>query len=153
MPQQSALAPRKTTSQTCDQHRLLVHPTPADRRKRVDYFGNQVDYFSIHEAHRELTVSAVSRIEVAAPPPPDAAATPAWDRVATELTADRGAACIDAYQFAFDSQRVTPRGVFGRLREEVVRGRPARLGSGARVDDAHPCRLRLRPAATTVHSR
>ena len=58
------LAPRPMEHQTCREFSLLLSPAPPYRHKRLDYFGNQVDYFSIHVAHQGLTVTAHSHVEV-----------------------------------------------------------------------------------------
>jgi transglutaminase-like putative cysteine protease len=146
------LAPRKTATQECDQHRLLVHPTPADRRKRFDYFGNQVDYFAIHAAHRELTVTAISRIEVAPPPPRDPAATPAWERLATELNTDRGLLSLEAYQFVLDSQRVNRSSTLAvYAKKSFLPGRPVLEAARDLTARVHADFV-YDPRATTVHS-
>ena len=62
------LAPRQTVRQTC-------RAAPADasipsRRcvsRRIDYFGNEVDFFSMQEAHEGLTVTADSVVDVLPP--------------------------------------------------------------------------------------
>ena len=96
------LAPRDMPSQQCEMFRLLIHPTPADRGRRIDYFGNHVDYFSIHEAHRGLTVTANSRVTVKPPPTVDVAASRPWEDVVRELRADLSPAGLDAFQYVFD---------------------------------------------------
>lgn len=45
-------------------HRMRIRPNPIDLHRRVDFFGNQLTVFSIDENHDELTISAVSRVEV-----------------------------------------------------------------------------------------
>ena len=52
------LSPRDTANQKCEFNRLVVHPVPADRDRRVDYYGNHVELFSIQEPHKRLTVTA-----------------------------------------------------------------------------------------------
>jgi transglutaminase-like putative cysteine protease len=96
------LAPRDMATQQCEMFRLLIHPAPADRGRRVDYFGNHVDYFSIHEAHRGLTVTANSRVTVKPPPVVVAAESPPWEDVVRDLRRDLSPAGLDAYQYVFD---------------------------------------------------
>lgn len=55
---------RSTSQQVCDNSRLIVEPAPATSHQWQDLFGNLLDYFSIHTAHRELTVTARSEVEV-----------------------------------------------------------------------------------------
>lgn len=67
------LAPRRTTGQECEYHQLVVQPPPSDRDTRIDYFGNQVDYFTILEPHSRLMIDSTSRVAVTprALPDPD----------------------------------------------------------------------------------
>lgn len=97
------LAPRDGRSQTCEQHRLLIHPTPVSRARRKDYFGNHVDYFSIQEAHRGLTVTSTSRVRVNPLPTVDPSDTPSWESVVGAFREDRGPQSLDAIQYCFDS--------------------------------------------------
>ncbi|MCA9175181.1 MAG: transglutaminase family protein, partial [Planctomycetales bacterium] len=60
-----------------------------DLRERVDAFGNHVHYFSIQEAHRALTLNAISEMEITPldDPPPGAP----WEDVRDSLNQrDRG---------------------------------------------------------------
>lgn len=58
------LAPRAKVDQHCTDFRLLVIPEPAAIVASQDYFGNRTDYFSLTDAHRGLSVTATSMIEV-----------------------------------------------------------------------------------------
>lgn len=55
---------RSTSQQNCVSSRLIIEPAPAENHQWEDIFGNLLDYFSIHTAHRELTVTARSEVEV-----------------------------------------------------------------------------------------
>ena len=57
------LRPRNTDLQTCIQSDLAIHPKPAHRRDRVDFFGNNATWFTIDELHRKLTIEADSHNE------------------------------------------------------------------------------------------
>lgn len=76
------LAPRSMPNQRCTDFRLLVIPEPSEIESSRDYFGNQVDYFSLVHAHRGLAVTAISSIVVAEEPlkqlPED---SPSWEEV------------------------------------------------------------------------
>jgi transglutaminase-like putative cysteine protease len=100
------LAPRNHPGQTCRYHRLIVRPAPASSSKRFDYFGNPVNYFAIHEGHRRLMVSAVSKIDLHPRPLPDPSQTPPWETVRDRLTLDHSVIGLEAYQFCFDSPLV-----------------------------------------------
>lgn len=100
------LRPRNYLGQTCTGCELLINPAPAVLNEQVDYFGNHATFFTIQEPHQKLGVTAVSRIQIVPPRPPDPAATPAWERVRMLLKQDRSPENLDAYQFIFDSTYV-----------------------------------------------
>ncbi len=97
------LTPRDTAWQICRNHKLVIKPTPAISLRRLDYFGNQVTYFSLHEGHRRLSLSAVSRVEVRPFPVADPATSPPWEDVRDALKSDRSPLAMEAYQFCFPS--------------------------------------------------
>jgi transglutaminase-like putative cysteine protease len=77
------LAPRDTAAQSCREHRLAIEPPPSVRTKRRDYFGNDLEFFSIQEAHEGLSVTAMSLVDVASPVLKKGVKTPAWEDVVT----------------------------------------------------------------------
>jgi len=98
------LAPADSGGQRCLRHELTVSPTPAVSAAREDAFGNRVGSFTVQEAHTELTVRAVSEVEVrAATMPPT---TPAWEAVRDRVRAARDPAALAASEFRFDSPLV-----------------------------------------------
>lgn len=96
------LRPRSTAWQRCTDYRLLVVPEPVELNIRTDYFGNEVDYFSLHMPHRSLSVTATSSIDLdpAAPPPKS---SPPWETIQQQLVAPASDAILDACLFRFDS--------------------------------------------------
>jgi transglutaminase-like putative cysteine protease len=104
------LAPRNLPRQRCLSNRLLVKPQPASIQRRLDYFGNDVSFFAIEEGHQKLTVTALSKVQVDASPPFDAASTAPWEQVRDSLAADRTPAGLEAYQHVFDSLHVQTSG-------------------------------------------
>ena len=100
------LSPREEPTQHCETSRLLVHPTPAYRNHRSDYFGNAVLSFSIQETHDTLTVTASSQVRIAPAAVPDAGASPAWETVAQSVQSDRSPNGLRVCEFAFDSLHV-----------------------------------------------
>lgn len=122
---QVRLAPRDMLGQRCSHHRLLIIPAPDDRGRRVDYCGNTVDYFSISEPHRSLTVTAHSRVEVLPESEVDPSDSPPWESVAESMKSDLTRTGIDAYQFVFDSPRVAVSEALARFaRPSFEPGRP-----------------------------
>lgn len=101
------LIPRNDARQRCTYQRLIVKPTPVAINRHLDYFGNPEQNFSIHESHRALRITAMSKVNVQALtlPPPDN--SPAWEQVRNTVAAARTSSDLDAYQFCFDSPHVT----------------------------------------------
>ncbi|QDU94001.1 transglutaminase family protein [Lignipirellula cremea] len=98
------LAPRSLTHQTCGRSRLVVNPTPAAMQERDDYFGNKVHFFAVYQPHSQLTVTAISHVEVA-PPPPLPPTSVRWEEVAASLLR-KPPVCLRAFEFSFDSPNV-----------------------------------------------
>jgi transglutaminase-like putative cysteine protease len=97
------LAPRDDRKQRVLDHNLAIVPMPEATFRHKDYFGNDVTYFSIHEPHRALTISAASLIEMEPDDPLEPCLTPAWEEA---LAADFHA--LKVYQFVFPSPRIAP---------------------------------------------
>jgi transglutaminase-like putative cysteine protease len=100
------LTPRNVPRQRCLSNRLLIKPQPASIQRRLDYFGNDVSFFTVEEGHQKLTVTALSKVQVEAATPPEAAATAPWDQVRDALVDDHTPVGLDAFQHVFDSQYV-----------------------------------------------
>ncbi|MCE9545536.1 MAG: transglutaminase family protein [Planctomycetia bacterium] len=103
---QVRLGPRGTQRQHCLDHRLWIDPAPAERSHRMDYFGNRVEYFSVHEPHKGLTVTSISHVTVTGATNPTPGPGAAWELVVSGLATDCSRAGLDAYQYTFDSHRV-----------------------------------------------
>ncbi|MCB1690358.1 MAG: transglutaminase family protein [Halioglobus sp.] len=56
--------PRDTARQRCLSNRITLSPLPSTTHKRSDYFGNKAFHFEIQKAHSELSITAVSEVEV-----------------------------------------------------------------------------------------
>lgn len=97
------LAPRAFGGQTLDSYRLIVSPDPADLTKRIDLFGNRVEFFSIQRAHQTLTLTAISDVEVHEPTATEETASPAWETVRDSLRNVADADAFKAYRFVFPS--------------------------------------------------
>jgi len=67
------LQPRREAAQHCDSFELEVSPHPDDLASRLDFFGNKQHILTLHEAHKELTITSRSlvRRDVPALPLPD----------------------------------------------------------------------------------
>jgi transglutaminase-like putative cysteine protease len=119
------LTPRTTPGQKCLYHRLNVRPLPGEISRRTDFFGNLVQDFSIHQSHRVLRVTAISKVQVIPVARPAAAKSPAWEAVRERVRIARTAAELQAYQFCFGSPHVSSeRELADYARESFPAGRP-----------------------------
>jgi transglutaminase-like putative cysteine protease len=145
------LAPRNLALQKCHEFSLLLSPAPPYRQVSEDYFGNRVDYFSIHVAHLGLTVTAHSRVELLnGRAEPDPLATPAWDALTREVRADRSPAGLAVYQFAFGSAHIPLASEFAAFAQPCFpAGRPVLAGAVELMARIHE-RFRYDPRATTI---
>jgi transglutaminase-like putative cysteine protease len=100
------LTPREDLHVRCQSHRLVIRPTPLLSGRRKDYFGNTVHSFSIEENHRQLTVTATSRVAVDEIPRPDPEASTPWEQIAEGTARQTDAHWWEACPFVFDSPRV-----------------------------------------------
>ena len=104
------LAPRRIADQVCEEHELKIVPEPNDRVRRVDYFGNQIEQFSIDSPHSSLEVTSRTRIKVTARQIPDPVTSPAWESVVVPTS--EGELDLLSTQLAFDSVHVRSRPEF-----------------------------------------
>ena len=100
------LTPRESARQNCSYHRIAIRPHPLATDRRLDYFGNQVTFFTIEEGHHRLSVTARSKVQVHPLDLPPAESSPAWETVRDRLPGDLSPAGLETYQFAFKSPRV-----------------------------------------------
>ena len=117
------IRPRVLPHQQVGSAILQISPFPHDHCTDLDYFGNRTDYFSIHQPHEELVVTAVSEVHVS---PPETGlfdrVTPIpWESVREQLHTDRSPAGIEAVEFTLDSPMV---GVDGELADYARRSFP-----------------------------
>lgn len=61
---EARLQPRDFWRQQCHSSHFDISPQPSDFQQRKDFFGNNVAYFAIHQAHQRLVVTAVSEVTV-----------------------------------------------------------------------------------------
>ncbi len=113
------LTPRSTELQRCESHRLLIKPDPSEMSQRLDYYGNQVHAFSILEAHRGLSITAVSRLEVVPAKVPTQ--SDPWETVRTGLRREASQESLAHLQFVFDSPRIHTSSQFADYARESLR--------------------------------
>ncbi|MBV9507677.1 MAG: transglutaminase family protein [Acidobacteriia bacterium] len=106
------LTPRSARNQHLVEHELSIIPAPGQTFPRKDYFGNNVTFFSIHEPHRSLTITASSLVEIEATLPLEPSLTPAWEQARGEIWRDMEPHAMEEYQFVFESPRIPVRPQF-----------------------------------------
>jgi transglutaminase-like putative cysteine protease len=101
------LKPRDTARQSCLSHRLAISPAPHKLEGYRDYFGNQIQFFTIQDRHCELSVAAHSEVELAPADylPPEQ--TAAWEQVRAAMQGSSDDGNLEVRQFVFDSPHVT----------------------------------------------
>jgi transglutaminase-like putative cysteine protease len=78
----------------------------------VDYFGNQLCFFTIEEPHNRLVVEARSEVIMNEGAMSWPQQTRPWEEVVNELSDDRDPELLEAYQFRFESPRIRLRPEF-----------------------------------------
>ena len=101
------MRPRDFGSQTCLRHVLHVLPAPAVKTIGIDYFGNQVTWFSLQQSHTVLRIAAESEVQVDPAVRPDLSRSLSWEQVLQILPTTRDARTLAARQFTFESPHVT----------------------------------------------
>jgi transglutaminase-like putative cysteine protease len=99
------LIPRSFPGQRVLESKIEVEPTPATRVHRTDYYGNDVDTFSIFQRHDRFTVTSTSLVEVD-PRNTGVLPTISWEEARAYLTQHPNLESLAAYEFVFDSPYV-----------------------------------------------
>lgn len=102
----ACLTPRTIPRHRLTQGQLHIEPSPASLTERIDYFGNQLTFFTVEEPHEQLVVEARSQVAMNHTATPLPQSSPPWEEVVAALPNGRSAEDIDAYQFRFESPRI-----------------------------------------------
>src|SRR3954468_11552126 len=94
----ACLIPRNLPHHRCLKSELRITPD-ATCRKRRDYFGNQLCFFTVEEPHHELVVEARSEVKILEHESAASKASPRWEEVVRSVPNLRSAEGLDAYQF------------------------------------------------------
>ncbi|MGI0116018.1 transglutaminase family protein [Zooshikella sp. RANM57] len=85
---EARMSPMNLPLQTCAFSKVHVSPSPRSSFQRIDYFGNHVFSFDIHQQHQELTISVISEVATTPasklPLPTQANSIP-WDQFSQHL--------------------------------------------------------------------
>jgi transglutaminase-like putative cysteine protease len=99
------LLPRNTPQQTCYFSQLNISPQPVTVNEWADLFGNRQASFSIQNPHNELTVTAISEVDViSAGSLLDNAFPTTWEQAAEYLQSALDAEIVDARIYVFESE-------------------------------------------------
>ena len=115
-----ALTPRPDLRVECFSHRLRIKPNPPQTHRRADFFGNQLTVFAIEESHEELSISAVSRVEVRDQQLPASASTLPWPTVGSMIADRSDPNWLAACGFVYDSPRVARGAQFAQYALEAI---------------------------------
>ena len=120
------LTPRDLRGQTCRSRHLSVWPEPPfPATTHVDFFGNGVTSFALPESHTRMSVEATSELEVQAAVYPPFGGSPSWELVRDAITENHTQEGLDAFQFVFDSSRVSAKPELAAYaRDSFIAGRP-----------------------------
>ena len=135
------LAPRSGDGQDVERFSVVTDPASQPLTERLDPFGNRVTSLRIEKPHRQLSITASSRVRVNRAPLPTR--SPAWESVAAEALAvtslDADCPAIALYP----SRRVS---LFDEAtayaKKSFTPQRPI-LSAASRVDAANSFRLRV----------
>ena len=144
------LLPRALATQTPSRVELRIDPTPDSVRWHRDYFGNDVVFFSLQTAHRELTIRTESDVTLDSARGFEAARSAPWEEVASGVRLARTPEVIEALEYVFDSPFVAAsEALAAYARPSFAPGRPL---SEAVLDFAHRIHAEFRydPEATTL---
>jgi transglutaminase-like putative cysteine protease len=124
------LTPRRTAIQSCGGFELAIEPMPALRKTRMDYFGNELCFFSIQEVHRQLDIITRSLVTVNAAAPVAAEKSLVWEEVAELFRDPVSPEVVEPYEYVFDSPQVrAARELADYARESFAAGTPVLVGA------------------------
>lgn len=140
----ACLKPRSSSGHRLKCNELSIEPAPATLTERLDYFGNQLCFFTVQQPHRELIVEARSEVVIERSKDPSPRNDMAWEEAARQIPLDRSPAGIEASQFVFESPRIRTRPDFaayarlsftpGRTMREALADLTARIHRDFRFD-------------------
>jgi len=104
---------------------LEVAPQPVSIIQRTDFFGTRIAHVTIASTHRELRITAMSRVEVERRPAPAGELTPAWEDVRQNAFASSALGPTAPAHFLYPSRIVPMHGpATAYAKESFQNGRP-----------------------------
>ena len=101
------LRPRDIRGQTCLSSQLTISPKASELSELTDFFGNRTAAFRLETSHRELSIAAVSVVEIDRPAHPFPGLTPAWENVRAMAVDSRRLDADSPVHFLFESKLVS----------------------------------------------
>jgi transglutaminase-like putative cysteine protease len=111
------LRPRRSNRQNVQEVRVEVTPRPYVQRSWVDYFGNEIEFLTVQESHRDLVILSESQVEVLPGMNIMLDFSPAWEVVAQTMQTPTNGEALGASQYCFASPYVD---IHARLRDYVL---------------------------------
>jgi transglutaminase-like putative cysteine protease len=144
------LLPRALATQTPSRVQLRIDPPPDTVRWHKDYFGNDVVFFNLRTAHRELTIRTESDVALEPARRLEPARSAPWEEVATGVRLARTASALEAFEYVFDSPFVAASEALAAFARPSFA--PRRPLAEAVLDFAHRIHAEFRydPEATTL---
>ena len=97
------LRPRNLPRQQVSRSVIDIDPKPSCRFQWTDAFGNPVEFFSIEEAHAEMTVLSQSEVLLQKTPAPPRGVIQ-WQELLNSLSRSSASEFVQAQEFQFDSR-------------------------------------------------
>ena len=123
----ACLKPRSSAHNHLLANEIEIHPKPKTFTERLDFFGNQLCFFTVQDPHDELWVEAKSQVMITAGEAHGQDDYSAWEQSTLPLATDLSAEGLAAYQFQFESPRIRIRPEFAAYaRRSFTPRRPMR---------------------------
>ncbi|MBW2451263.1 MAG: transglutaminase family protein [Deltaproteobacteria bacterium] len=103
---EARLLPRPLQHQQVLSASMRIDPPPNDLYERSDYFGNLTSYFSILRPHTELTITAISDVEVGRENLDLESHKLSWEKVKDRLRTSKTSEVLEAFQFCLPSPMI-----------------------------------------------
>jgi transglutaminase-like putative cysteine protease len=100
---QTCIQPLTTSYQNCINNKITIYPKPKYIEKRIDYFGNNIIFFSIEEPHRFLKVKSESLVERFSAQEDNKLFTLPWEAVKDRIYYSKEPQYFSVYEFTLDS--------------------------------------------------
>jgi len=144
------LRPRALKLQECEEFTLSFRPEPAVRKERADFFGNEIQFFSVQELHPGLAITAQSLVTVFPRPVVRPGQSPPWESVMELFEEPVMPDNVSPYQFIFDSHLVQASPELAvYAKPSFAAGRPMIEGARDLCHRIHQD-FKFNPTATTV---